>query len=62
MEGITEGDGGGGCSGEGGGGAGGREKGEGRFERELWLLVESSWAGGPSEHNEFNELQRQLTN
>lgn len=34
----------------------------GRFERDLWLLVESSWAAGALVHNEFNELQRQLTN
>lgn len=38
------------------------EKGEERFEREFLLLVESSWARGPVEHNEFNELQKQLTN
>lgn len=49
---------GGGCKGAEGWG----RKVRGRFERELWLLVESSWAAGSSEHNEFNELQRQLTN
>lgn len=38
------------------------EKGGERFEREFLLLVESSWARGPLEHNELNELQNQLTN
>lgn len=42
------------------GGGGGAYEGKG--EGEFLLLVESSWAGGPSEHNEFNELQKQLTN
>lgn len=41
---------------------GGREKGGERFEREFLLLVQSSWARGPLEHNELHELQNQLTN
>lgn len=41
---------------------GGDERGGERFEREFLLLVESSWAGGPFEYNELNELLNQLTN
>lgn len=40
----------------------GRRKEQGGFESEFLLLVESSWARGPLEHNELNELQNQLTN